>query len=144
MLDVPQRCDLRNNQRGNCAQPLDDLSRFVEPPHMDEAGSEKAIRLSKTRMLLSREKKFRQSLIEAVADEMRRTDYKEGQADAGARAETQRCLDMCDRKIGLTGPEPEGAAQIPAAGKAWVECQSRGLSRMARSTSGMNSCIAPR
>src|SRR5260370_37415835 len=30
---------------------------------------------------------------------------------------------MLDREIGLTGPEPEKAAHIPAAGKARVECQ---------------------
>src|SRR5712672_815573 len=30
---------------------------------------------------------------------------------------------MLDRNIGLTGPEPEKAAQIPAAGEARVECQ---------------------
>src|ERR1043166_3131127 len=30
---------------------------------------------------------------------------------------------MFDRENVLTGPDPEGAARIPAAGKAWVECQ---------------------
>ena len=33
----------RHHDGGDCAQSLDDLSRFVEPPHMRVAGREKAV-----------------------------------------------------------------------------------------------------
>src|SRR3981081_1842260 len=61
--------------------------------------------------------------MEASGEEMRGADYKERPADAGARAETERGLDMLDRKIGFTGPKAKDAARIPAAGKAWIECE---------------------
>jgi len=41
-----------------------------------------------------------------------------------ARIEAQRCLEMLNRRIGLSGPCPQPAAPLPTAGKARIELQS--------------------
>ncbi len=74
MLGVPKVAGVRYHDRGDGAQPRDDLSRVVEPTHMGVAGGEKAIRARKARILLDREEQFRHCLIEAPSEEMREAD----------------------------------------------------------------------
>ena len=92
MLGVPQVAGVRYHDRGNGAQPRDDLARFVEPRPWAIAGGEKAISHGEARILLDREEQLRHGLIEAPAEEMRRPMYSERRTDAGARAEAQRGL----------------------------------------------------
>lgn len=51
MLCVSQMAGVRNKDRGEAAQPLDDLPRLVEPPRMGVAGGKKAIRWGVARIL---------------------------------------------------------------------------------------------
>jgi len=60
-------------------------------------------------------------LIEAPAEEMRSADHLKWRANAGAGTEAQRGLDMLDRDIELSGPHPEGTADVPSAREARVE-----------------------
>ena len=83
MLGVPQVAGVRYHDRGDGAQPRDDLSGVVESTYMDVAGGEKAIRLRVAWILLDREEEFRHGLIKAPADEMRGAYDKERRADAG-------------------------------------------------------------
>ena len=104
MLGVPQEAGVRYHDRGDGAQPRDDLSRVVEPAHMRVAGGEIAIRLRVAWILLDREEQLRHCLIEAPAEEMRGAYYEERRADAGAGTEAQRGFDMLDRDVGLARP----------------------------------------
>src|SRR5258708_12288465 len=47
--------------------------------------------------------------------------YSERVADAGAGAETERGIDLLNRDIGLAGPTPEDATNVPATREARVE-----------------------
>jgi hypothetical protein len=47
---------------------------------------------------------------------MARAYYKTRRADAGAWTEAQRSFKMLDRDVGLARPQPEEAANVPAAG----------------------------
>ena len=62
---------VRYHDRGDGAQPRDDLSRVIEPSHMRVAGGEKAIRVREVRIVLDREEQLRHCLVEAPAEEMR-------------------------------------------------------------------------
>src|SRR5208283_6213430 len=104
--------------------PRDDFSGVVEPSHMGVAGGENAIWVRKARIILDGEKEFRHCLIEAPAEEMCLAYYSERRADAGARAEAQRGLEMFDRDVGLARPLPESAADQPAARVVRVEGES--------------------
>ena len=65
LLRVSVWCDARHHDGGDRVQPHDNLSRFVEPPHMRIAGSEITMRLRVARIVLDREAEFRHCLIEA-------------------------------------------------------------------------------
>ena len=52
---------------------------------------------------------------------MRGAYCKERHADAGAGTEAQRGIEMLDRDVGLARPNPEHAADVPAARKIRVE-----------------------
>src|SRR4029077_10686678 len=54
---------------------------------------------------------------------MRGADVSERRADPGAGTEAQRGFYMLDRDIELARPYPERAADRPATGVVWVECQ---------------------
>jgi hypothetical protein len=54
--DVPGVC---HHNRDDGAQPLDNRSRFIEPPHIGIAGSEKAIRVREAWIILDREQQLR-------------------------------------------------------------------------------------
>src|SRR6516165_722632 len=114
---------VRYHDRGNGAEPLDDLSCVVEPIHMSIASGEIAVRLRVAWIPLDREEQFRHCLIEAPVGEMRGAYYGKRAADAGAGTEAQRGFDVFDRDVGLARPSPEDAADVPAAGVARVECQ---------------------
>ena len=75
------------------------------------------------RIILDREEQLRHGLTEAPAGEMRGAYYKERRADADARTEAQRGFGMLDRDVGLARPQPECAADKPAAREIRVECQ---------------------
>src|SRR6516162_1545608 len=49
--------------------------------------------------------------------------HSERRADAGARAEAQRGLEMFDRDAGLARPTFEGATDVPAAREIWIKRQ---------------------
>src|SRR5215813_5164583 len=123
MLWVPQVAGVRYHDRGNGAQARDDLSRVVEPTHVGVTGGEKAIRLREAWTLLDREDQLRLCLIEAPSKKMRGAYHGERRADAGAGTEPQRGLDKLDRDVELARPQPEQAADSPAAREARVECQ---------------------
>jgi hypothetical protein len=61
------------------------------------------------RILLDRQKQFRDRLIEVPTKEMRGSDHMESRADAGAQTELQCGFDMPDRDVGLARPIPEHA-----------------------------------
>src|SRR6516162_6037353 len=88
---------------------------------MGVARCEKAVRYGTTGVFLNRQKQGRGGLVKASLEKLRFTDSTLGCASALARAQAQRGLDMRDRKIGLTGPQPGYATRIPAAGIARVE-----------------------
>ena len=133
MFWVPQETGVRYYDRGYGAQPRDNLSRVVEPTHMGVAGGETAMRQREARILLDREEQLRYSLTEAPAGEMRGAYYKDRRADADAGTEAQRGFGMLDRDVGLARPQPECAADKPAA-------REFGLTASARST---NAIMAP-
>src|SRR3954447_3486558 len=54
---------------------------------------------------------------------MRFSHCKERRADSGAGTEAKRGFYMLDRDVGLTGHQPEDAADVPAAGVVRVERQ---------------------
>src|SRR5947209_3972935 len=54
---------------------------------------------------------------------MRRADDTKRSADSGAWAETQRDLGMLDRDVGLARPQPDDAAEEPAACETRVQLQ---------------------
>src|SRR5262249_24564136 len=105
----------RHNNGGNGPQPVDDLSRLIEPPHMRVAGGENAIWPWIAWVLLDREEQLRHGLIEAPAEEMRIAYCYERRADAGAGTEAQRGLEMLDRDVGLARQVPEYTAYVPTA-----------------------------
>ena len=124
MLGVPQDAGVRwYRDRGDGAQPLDDLSCLFEPTHMRIAGGEIAIRLWKIGIFLDREEQFRHRLIEAPTKQMRAAHCKKGHADASTRAEPQRGLDVLKREVELTRPQPKIAADLPAPCEARVQRQ---------------------
>jgi len=57
---------------------------------MGVGSGEIAIWLREARIFLDREKKLRDCLVEAAADEVRAADYSKTGAEPGSRAETQR------------------------------------------------------
>ena len=67
-------------------------------------------------IILDREEQFWHRLVETPRQEMRAAYCNELGADTGARTEAQRGIDMLDRDVGLAGPDPEDAANKPAAG----------------------------
>src|ERR1700751_5354949 len=64
---------------------------------------------------------MRRRLIKAACQEMRLADDGERRADPGARAETQRGLDMRDRNVRLARRHSEDPADVPAACEIRVE-----------------------
>ena len=106
MLRVPQGAGVRDRDRGDGAQPRDNLSGIVKPTHMGVASGEIAIRRWVGWILLDREQQFRHRFIEAPSKEMRGTYQKERRADAGAGTEPQLSFRMFDRNVGLARPQP--------------------------------------
>jgi len=90
---------------------------------MGVAGGKAAIRQREACILLDREEQLRHGLTEAPAGEMRGAYYKERRADADAGTEAQRGFGMLDRDAGLARPQPQCAADKPAAREIRVECQ---------------------
>src|SRR5215471_3764671 len=123
MLRIAVLTGGRHHDRGDGAQPRDSLSCLVEPPHMRVAGGEIAIRERLAGILLDREEEFRHGLVEAPSEKMRAAYCEERLADAGAGTEPQRGLDMLDRDVRLARPDPEAAADVPAARIVRVERQ---------------------
>ena len=115
------------------SQPLDDSACVIEPTHIGVAGGETAMRQREAWVLLDREEELRHGLTEAPAGEMRGAYYKDRRADADAGTEAQRGFGMLDRDVGLARPQPECAADKPAA-------REFGLTASARST---NAIMAP-
>ena len=97
--------------------------RFVEPPHVGVAGSEKAVCVRETGIVLDSQEERRQRFIETPAEEMRASDYNGRPAATGARAETQRVFDVLDCCVQLPGPQPDDAADMLATCEARVERQ---------------------
>ena len=100
---------------------------------MGVARGEIAVCKGMARVFLDRAEQFRHRLVEPPVDEICRANPHERRAHARARAEAQRGLDMLDRNIGLTGPNPEEPLTYQPRAKL-------GLSASARSTSAI---IAP-
>ncbi len=91
---------------GDSPQPLDDLSRFVEPPHMCIAGRESAQCMREARSLLQRGKEDRRRILELVIQKM---CYPEGDAERPepiAWAKAQRRFVMFYRDTGLADDIP--------------------------------------
>jgi hypothetical protein len=90
-IETASRCSAPtaacSSDRGNSAQPRDDLSGVVELTHIGVAGGEKAIRLRVAWILLDREKELRHCPIEAPSEEMRGAYYRHRCAAAGAGTE---------------------------------------------------------
>src|SRR5215472_15803162 len=115
VLWVAQTRDVRHQDRGDSAQPLDVLSGFVGPAQMGVARSDPAIWLRRVRIILDRHEQLRYRLLEAAAEAMRGADCIERCADAGAGTKAQRDFDMLDRDVGLARKQSECAADMPAA-----------------------------
>ena len=115
---------VRYNKRSDGAQPPDDLSCVVEQSHVGIAGGEGAIWRRVVRVFLNCKEQLRHCFLEAQANEMRGAQQTEGHANAGTRTETKRGLHVLYCQIRLPGPEPESAADVPAAREAGVERQS--------------------
>jgi hypothetical protein len=124
VLRVPiPRCALHHDTR-NHAQPPDDLSRFVEPPHVRVAGSEDAIADRKTRSPLERSKQVCRRLVEPKTKEVCLTDPIQIGGQPVTRAKPQIIPEMVEREFGLTGKDPEQPAPVPSASMARVEGQT--------------------
>jgi len=67
-------------------------------------------------MFLDGDEQFRHRLIEAPIGKKGAAYDSERCADADARTEAERLLDMLDREIVLARPTPEDAVDVPAAG----------------------------
>ena len=104
VLGFRRKLRVRYDHRSDRAQSSDNFACIVEPAHLRVAGGKSAIRLRVGQILLDREKQLRNGLIEAPTEEMCGAYPDEHWADAGARAEAQRCFAMLDRDVGLTRP----------------------------------------
>src|SRR5262249_208208 len=89
--------------------------------HLRITGREIAIRYRKARILLDREKKFRHSLIKSPSQEVRLAYYRKRRADAGARAQPQRPLDIRDRHVTLAPLQSQHATDVPTPREIRVE-----------------------
>ena len=69
-------------------------------------------------MVLNGQKQRRDRLVKFTLQQIGFADRAQGRTHSLARAQSQRGLDVHDREIGLTGPEPEDATEKPAAREA--------------------------
>lgn len=89
MFRVSVRDYARHDDGGDLPQPSDNLSRFVEPPHMGVAGSEIAIWLREDRIFLDCKEEVWNRLVEATAEQARGTNQVERLTHSGAWTEPQ-------------------------------------------------------
>src|SRR5215469_18311360 len=90
---------------------------------MGVAGGKNAIRLREARIFLDREKKVCRRLTKLPTCEMSVTHHEKCGTDPGAGTEPKRGFSMFDCNVGLTRPQPEETADVPAARIVRVERQ---------------------
>src|SRR6516165_5299915 len=101
-------------------QPRDCRARLVEQPHMGIASRKITIGVWESRLILYRNPQSRNCLLETSAEKQRGTDQRRRHFRC-ARAEAEGDLSMPDREMRFAGPQPEKAADVPAARKARIE-----------------------
>jgi len=106
---------------GVTGQPVDDLSRPVEPARMCVAGGEITVGVRETRIVLNSDQRPRDYLGETPRHKVCAADDELGGADAGTRAETKRGLAMLDRDVREARPIMKDGADVPAASETRVE-----------------------
>src|ERR1043165_430469 len=80
------------------------------------------------RIVLNGEEQVRYRVIELMFKKIGHANRGKGRPDTFAGAQAQRCLDLLDREIVLTGPDSDSAALDPTASVARIERQGPGRS----------------
>src|ERR1700730_19463514 len=97
------------------AQPRARRARSVEQPHMRIESRKITAGVREKRHALDRNPQSGDCLLETTAEEQSGTDQVCLVSGPRARAEAQGQLSMLSRAIRLAGPQPEKAADVPAA-----------------------------
>ena len=114
---------IRDHHGRKNSQLLDDCSRFVQSTHMCVTGGEKAVGRNPAWLLLQRPEQHRPCFLKPPGKEVTHADPHQRRRRRITRIETQRCFEMGDRYIGVSRPQSEPPAPLPAVCEARVDLQ---------------------